>query len=57
MCEGGRRGGGRYVEGCWGFPYLKKCIVCLVSWLSGLLFAGFLVSWLLVSWFIGFRVS
>ena len=35
------KGGSRYVEGCWGFPYSKS----------------FLVSWFLVSWFLGFKVS
>ena len=38
--------GRRYVEGCWGFPYLKKCIGFLVSWFIGLL----------VSWFLAFLV-
>ena len=32
------RGGSRYVEGCWGFPYLKS----------------FLVSWFWFSWCFGF---
>ena len=35
----GCRGGGRYVEGCYGFPYLKK-------------FIGFFVYWFLVCWFL-----
>ena len=61
----------RYVEGCWGFPYLEKLIGSLVSWflgfknlgvlVFGFLFLGFLVSkfiGLLVSklfWFLGFN--
>ena len=56
----GCRGGSRYVEGCRGFPYLKKCIGFLVSWLLASWFIGFLVCWFLgflVSWFLGFRGS
>ena len=48
----GCTGGSRYVEGCWGFPYLRKLI--------GFLVVGFLVSWFLgfvVCWFLGFLVS
>ena len=42
----GCRGGSRYVEGCWGFPFVKIKT-----------FLGFSGSWFLVSWFIGFKVS
>ena len=54
------QGGSRYVEGCQGFPYLKKFIGFvnpwfLVSWLLGFWFLGLLVSWF--SWFLGFRAS
>ena len=52
----GCRGGSRYVERYWGFPYLKikKCIgfwflVCF-------LFCGFIVLWFLVVGFYGFMV-
>ena len=29
----GCRGGSRYVEGCWGFPYLKieMCFICIFA--------------------------
>ena len=60
----GCRDGSRYVEGCWGFPYLL--IGLLVSWFLGLLFlgfgflasccCGFLVFGLLVSRLLGFKV-
>ena len=36
----GCRCGSRYVEGWWGFPYLKSFVV---SWFLGLWFLGFLV--------------
>ena len=45
----GCRGGNRYVEVCWGFPYLKKFIGFLISW--------FLRFCFLVSWFQSFLVS
>ena len=41
--------GSRYVEGCWGFPYLKKFL--------GFLVFGLLVSWFMVFWFLGFKTS
>ena len=50
MCRGGfrrvvgYRGGSRYVDGCWGLPYLKKFIGLCVSRFLGFLFFGFLVS-------------
>ena len=48
--EGGRvRGWNRYVEGCWGFSYLKIKNVLV----SRLLVVGF---WLLVFWFYGFKI-
>ena len=51
------RGGSRYVEGRWGFPYLRKCLGFLVSKFLGCWFLGFLVSWFqsfLVCWCVGF---
>ena len=45
----GCKDGSRYVEGCWGFPFLKKCIGFVVYW--------FLGSWFFVSWFLGLLVS
>ena len=53
----GCRCGSRYVEWCWGLPYLKQFIGFVVSWF--LVFC-FLVYWLLgflVSWFQSFLVS
>ena len=44
------RGGSRYVEGCWGFPYLKISKI-LVSWFLGFLASRFIS--FLVSWFLG----
>ena len=43
------KGESHSVEGCWGFPYLKKFLGVLVAW--------FLVCWLLVSWFQSFLSS
>ena len=56
------RGGSRYVEGCRGFPYLKKFIGFVAYWFSFFYFyfVGFLVSWFpdfLVCWFESFVVS
>ena len=48
------RGGSRYVEGCWGSPYLK------IKRFLGCWFLGFLVSWFFGfkdSWFLGFKKS
>ena len=63
----GCRDESRFVEGCWGFPYLKSVSVsCFFGffvswffgfvgmWLLGLLVVGFEFS---VSWFRGFKVS
>ena len=50
----GGRGGSRYVEGCWGFPYLKKRIGFLVVWFLGLWFLGFLL--FVGLWFLGLLV-
>ena len=64
------RGGGRYVEGCWGFLCLKIKkflgflffgVWCLGFLVVGFLFVGFVVSWffvswLFVSWFLGIFV-
>ena len=56
------RGGSRYVEWCWGFPYLKN-IGCLVSCFLVSKIIGFLVSrisgfnFFLVSWFQRFKKS
>ena len=49
--------GDRYVEGCWGFPALKKLIGVLIC---VFLFIGFLIYWFLGSedsWFLGFKES
>ena len=53
----GCRGGRRYVEGWWGFPYvkMKMFLGLLVCWSLGGCFCGCLVYWLLVSWFLDFR--
>ena len=53
------RVGSWYVEGCWGFPYLKKLLVISCSFLR-FWFLGFLVSkclGFLVSKFLGFKCS
>ena len=62
----GCRGVSRYIEGCWGFPYLKKVsrfLGFLVPKCVGLLVYGFLLFrllvfgvWCLGSWFLGFKV-
>ena len=52
----GCRGGSRYVDGCWGFPYLKikKVFWVLAFGFYGLWFHGFVVLW--GFWFYGCRV-
>ena len=54
--------GSRYVEGWWGFPYLKKFPGFFVSWhlVYWFCFFRFVASWFqsfLVSWFLNFKVS
>ena len=50
-------GGSRYVEGCWGFPYLKKFIGFLVHWFLGLSIYWFLGFLDVGFWYSVFKVS
>ena len=56
----GCRGGRGYVEGCWGFPYLKikRFVGLLVFCFFGvrLLIFGCCFLGVVVSWFLGFRI-